>query len=52
VAAVVMSVLFVASLVVVPISERREGEPFSLACVGILAAGALRHRTRRPHDDR
>jgi hypothetical protein len=51
-AVVAMILLFVASAFVVPITYRTQGEPLSLMCVGIVAASALRRRTRKLSDEK
>jgi hypothetical protein len=46
-----MILLSVASPFAVPITHRAEGEPLSLMCAGIVAAGALRRRVRQLGDE-
>jgi len=46
-AIVVVIALSITSLFIVPMTDRIDGEPLSLFCVGI-AFGAIRIRNRRP----
>jgi hypothetical protein len=46
-----MILLSVVSPFVAPVTYRDQGEPLSLMCVGIVAVGALRRRTRKLRDE-
>jgi hypothetical protein len=49
-AAIVIIALSIASLFVVPMTDRIDGEPLSLLCVGV-AFGAIRLRNRKTKID-